>query len=189
MPVVNGGPGNDTILGTDASEILFGGAGNDFIDGKRGNDIAVLGTEDDTFQWDPGDGSDTVEGQEGVDTTRFNGRGNEHIDVSANGGRTRLARDIASITMDMNGIENVDVNAVGGTDTVTVGDMTGTDVTHLTANLAAIGGVERHGGRQRHGQRDERQRRRRRGRAGRRLEVAGLDTAISVTGIKRRRTW
>ena len=35
--------------------------------------MALLGAGDDTFQWDPGDGSDTVEGQDGTDTMVFNG--------------------------------------------------------------------------------------------------------------------
>ena len=36
--------------------------------------------------WDPGDGSDTIEGQSGKDTLGFNGSNvNENIDVSANG--------------------------------------------------------------------------------------------------------
>ena len=141
-PVVDGGPGNDTILGSDASEVLFGGTGNDFVDGNRGNDTAVLGTEDDTFQWDPGDGSDTVEGQAGTDTMRFNGsNGIENFDVSANGGRVRLFRDLGSVTMDLDDLENVDVAALGSNDTITVNDLSGTDVTHLTADLTGIGGT------------------------------------------------
>ena len=131
------------IFGSDASEILVGEAGNDFIDGQRGTTSLLLGADDDMSQWDPGDGSDTVEGQAGADTLRFNGANvNEHIDVSANGSRVRLLRDIANITMDMNGVENVDLNALGGADTVTVNDLTGTELTHVTANLAAIGGVD-----------------------------------------------
>ena len=39
----------------------------------EGNDAAFLGGGDDTFVWNPGDGSDTVEGQAGTDTMVFNG--------------------------------------------------------------------------------------------------------------------
>ncbi len=49
------------------------GAGTEFVDGNPGNDTAFLGAGDDSFQWDPGDGSDVVEGQAGSDTLRFNG--------------------------------------------------------------------------------------------------------------------
>ena len=40
--------------------------------GGTGNDVALMGAGDDTFVWNPGDGSDTVEGQAGFDTL-FNG--------------------------------------------------------------------------------------------------------------------
>ena len=50
--------------------------------------MALLGAGDDTFVWNPGDGSDTVEGQAGTDTLQFNGANiNENINISANGGR------------------------------------------------------------------------------------------------------
>ena len=38
------------------------GGGNDFVYGDRGNDVALFGAGDDVFQWDPGDGNDTIEG-------------------------------------------------------------------------------------------------------------------------------
>src|SRR5436309_14154010 len=38
-----------------------------------GNDLALLGAGDDVFVWNPGDGSDTVEGQDGLDSLQFNG--------------------------------------------------------------------------------------------------------------------
>ena len=64
------------------------------------------GTGDDTFVWNPGDGSDTVEGQDGTDTLQFNGANiNEKIDISANGTRARFTRDVANITMDINSVE------------------------------------------------------------------------------------
>ena len=95
------------------------------IDGGRGSDTALLGSGDDTFTWDPGDGSDTVEGQGGHDTMQFNGsNAPEHIDLSANGSRVRLFRDVANITMDLNGIENLNVAALGSADTITVNDLT-----------------------------------------------------------------
>ena len=72
---VDGGAGNDTILGSNGADTLLGGDGNDFIDGQQGNDVAFLGAGNDVFQWDPGDGSDTVEGQDGTDTLLFNGSG------------------------------------------------------------------------------------------------------------------
>src|SRR5688572_33136882 len=54
---VDGGAGNDTILGSNGADLLLGGADDDFIDGQQGNDTAFLGSGNDVFQWDPGDGS------------------------------------------------------------------------------------------------------------------------------------
>src|SRR5439155_894113 len=82
-----------------------------------GNDLALLGAGDDTFVWDPGDGSDTVEGQDGADTMRFNGANvSEHVDLSANGGRLRFFRDLGNITMDTNDVETVYFRALGAAD-------------------------------------------------------------------------
>ena len=46
---------------------------DDSIDGNGGSRSALMGAGDDTFVWDPGDGSDIVEGQDGNDTMVFNG--------------------------------------------------------------------------------------------------------------------
>ncbi len=90
---VDGGAGNDTILGSNGIDLLLGGDGNDFIDGQQGNDTGRLGAGDDVFQWDPGDGSDVVEGQDGTDTMLFNGSGGaESFEASANGERVRFTR-------------------------------------------------------------------------------------------------
>jgi Ca2+-binding RTX toxin-like protein len=140
---VDGGAGNDTILGGNGADVLIGGDGNDFIDGNQGNDVAFLGAGNDTFQWDPGDGSDMVEGGDGVDTLRFNGSGtNEIFEVSANGERTRFTRNVGNIVMDVNDVEHIDVNALGGTDTIIVNDLSGTDVTEVNVDLAGtLGGT------------------------------------------------
>jgi Ca2+-binding RTX toxin-like protein len=138
---IDGGAGNDTITGGDGNDTLLGGDGNDLITGGRGNDTAQLGAGDDTFVWNPGDGSDTVEGQAGSDTLVFNGANlDEKIDISANGSHTRLTRDIGTVTMDLNGVEHIDVNALGGADTITVNDLSGTDVSEININLAGAGG-------------------------------------------------
>ena len=139
---IDGGAGADSLAGGSGAELLLGGDGNDAIDGNRGNDVAFMGAGDDTFVWDPGDGSDVVEGQEGADTMLFNGAGGpEQVDLSANGNRLRFFRTQGTITMDTRSVERVDFNALGGADTVTVNDLTGTDVTSVNVDLAgAIGG-------------------------------------------------
>jgi Ca2+-binding RTX toxin-like protein len=152
--VVNGGAGNDTINasglragqgnltinGGDGNDIITGSAGNDLVNGGRGDDVALLGAGDDTFVWNPGDGSDIVEGQGGNDTLLFNGANiNENFDISANGSRVRFTRDVANITMDVNDVETLDVNTLGGADNITVNDLTGTDVNQVKIDLGANG--------------------------------------------------
>ena len=102
---------------------------------------ALLGAGDDTFVWNPGDGSDTVEGQDGFDTLLFNGANvNEKMTISANGHRATLFRDVANITMDLNGIERIQITALGGADTITVNDLSKTDVTQVAIDLAGTPG-------------------------------------------------
>src|SRR4029079_18418133 len=100
--------------GSQGVDFLFGGDGNDVITGGRGNDAALMGAGDDVFVWNPGDGSDTVEGQDGTDTLQFNGANvAEKIDLSANGERLRLTRDVGNVVMDTNDVERVNVVALG----------------------------------------------------------------------------
>jgi Ca2+-binding RTX toxin-like protein len=72
----------------------------------------------------------------------FNGsNANETFDVSANGERVRFSRNVGNIVMDLNDVEQLDVNALGGTDTLVVNDLLGTDLTAINVNLAALGGA------------------------------------------------
>jgi len=101
-----------------------------------------MGAGDDTFQWNPGDGSDTVEGQDGFDTMLFNGANvSENFVASANGSRLLFSRSIGTVIMDIDDVEMVSLNALGGADTLTVNDLTGTDVVSLYVNLAGPGGT------------------------------------------------
>ncbi len=87
------------------------------------------------------------------DTLLFNGANvTENIDISANGGRVRLTRDVGNVTMDLNGVERIDFAALGGADNITVNDLTGTDVQQVALDLGNDGQVG-HG----HHQRDRRQ--------------------------------
>ena len=93
----------------------------------------MLGAGNDAFIWNPGNGSDTVEGGADFDLLVFNGGGN--FTISANGTRTRLA--VGSATMDVNDVERIESTASAGDDVVTVQNLNGTDVTQLTVNLGA----------------------------------------------------
>ena len=43
--------------------------------------------------------------------------------------------------MDLNDVEGIDFNALGGADTIVVNDLSGTDVTEVNIDLAAVGGA------------------------------------------------
>ena len=140
---IAGGNGDDTLEGGQGAETISGGNGDDFVDGGKGNDRAELGRGDDTFQWDPGEGSDTIEGESGSDRMVFNGASNvaETVTMSANAGRLIFFRQPGAVTMNTDGVETVDFNALGNTDDITVNDLTGTDVTQTNLDLAAdLGG-------------------------------------------------
>ena len=142
---IDGGAGNDTIFGSQGADTLIGGDGNDFIDGNQGNDVAMMGAGNDVFEWNPGDGSDTVDGQDGTDTLRFFGANiAENIDIFANGGHAVLARNVANISMDLNGVEKIDLRALDGTDNIVVGDLSGTHVTEVNIDLrGSLGGSDK----------------------------------------------
>jgi Ca2+-binding RTX toxin-like protein len=141
---LDGGAGNDTLIGSRGADTLLGGDGDDFIEPIGGNDRAELGAGRDTFEWDPGDGSDVVEGQDGSDIMIFNGSdASEKIDISANGNRVRFTRDVGGVTLDLNGVEEIDFNAFGGADTIIVNNTSATDlsVVNLDLNSFADSGV------------------------------------------------
>src|SRR5262245_39628892 len=137
---LDGGRGNDTLLGGSGIDNLIGGLGDDAIDGNKGNDVATMGAGNDVFTWDPGDGRDKIDGNEGDDKMRFNGSGgDEKFDFLANGNRLKFLRDLGNIVMDVGGIEAVDLNALGGADTININNMTATAVRTVNLDLTAAG--------------------------------------------------
>jgi Ca2+-binding RTX toxin-like protein len=139
---IDGQNGDDTLIGGSGNELFVGGRGNDLVDGNQGADTAFLDRGDDTFVWDQGDGSDVVEGGRGLDTLVFNGfAANENMAATANGGRVLFTRVQGNIVMDLDNVEAIDVRPLGGTDTVIVNDLTGTDLVRVDVDLAAaLGG-------------------------------------------------
>jgi hypothetical protein len=145
---IAGGDGDDSLEGGQTqvaaeNETFKGGDGNDSVDGGKGNDTAYLGDGNDSFRWDNGEGSDVIEGQDGSDTMVFNGAaGGENVTMTANAGRLTFFRVQGNVTMDTDGVEIVDDNPLNGQDSVTVNDLTGTDVTQTNIDLAAtLGGT------------------------------------------------
>src|SRR5262249_7409461 len=66
---------------------------------------------------------------------------NEKFDLSANGRRLLFTRDVGNVTMDVNGVEQVNVTARGGADTVTINNLNGTGVADVNLDLAGTPGT------------------------------------------------
>src|SRR5262249_27820897 len=140
---IDGGAGNDTITGGDGDDLLLGRDGNDLVIGGRGADGALLGAGGGTFVWDPGDGSHHAHGPGRLGTLLVNGANvNEKIDIFASGTHAAFTRDVANIAMDLNQVEHIQFNALGGVDNITVSDLAGTGVTQVAIDLAGtLGGA------------------------------------------------
>jgi Ca2+-binding RTX toxin-like protein len=133
QPFLEGGPGKDFLLGSPGQDVITGGVGDD---------VAILRDGLDTFTWQPGDGSDIVEGGNGTDFLRMNGSGaNERFDVKAIGGRTLVNRDIANVRMDLGDVERLDIMPATGADTMRVEDLSGTDTEVVSFELAPFRGT------------------------------------------------
>ena len=157
---LNGGGGNDTIIGTDGNDFIAAGSGNDSISGGEGNDNIFGGSGDDTLEG--GNGNDMLNGQLGSDqllggndddvfvgelsgldtvlspvgfnTLEIRGSSNnDNITISANGPLLEVSQSGNSITVD-NLVTNVVLNTGNGNDTVTVGSLAGVVPLQLTVN-------------------------------------------------------
>jgi Ca2+-binding RTX toxin-like protein len=134
-----GAGGNDTLTGGDGNDtIVSGPGGNSIVRGGRGNDLIFLTGGTNTVSWSPGDASDVIQGLGGNNTLVFSGANiGENISLFSNGTRSRLTRDVAAVTMDMQGVQTVDINALGGADNVTISPLTGTGVAQVNIDLAS----------------------------------------------------
>ena len=139
---VDGGTGNDTITGGDGADKLLGGDGNDVITGGRGNDT-MLGSAPATT---PSSGIPATAATSSrartapircCSTAPTSTRRSTSRPMAR---RVRFTRDVANITMDLNGVEHINFTALGGADNITVGDLSGTGVTQVALDLSATPG-------------------------------------------------
>jgi Ca2+-binding RTX toxin-like protein len=131
------------INGTPAGEPLNGTAGNDTITGAGGADTIAMAGGSDLSLWSLGDGSDTVEGGTGSDTARFSSGGGL-FNVAAGTGRVFVSAGTGGAggdTVTLNDVERLDLRASAFYNTVTVGDLSGTDVTKVTVDFAGANDV------------------------------------------------
>ena len=148
-----GGHGNDTItpliggfvagiVGNPivGNVVMDGGHGNDFLDSGFGNDIMIGGPGNDTLRWLPGTLIDVFEGGTGHDTAIIVGNDNNQGDdfvLSAGGapGRVLFQRtNLIPFFIDIGTTETILMQTQSGDDTITVNDLTGTDVVRVVAD-------------------------------------------------------
>ena len=133
--------GDDVIFGGDGADQMFGGSGDDTADGDRGDDDIFLGDGNDLFVWDPGDGSDRRRGRGRLRHHAVQGQRRRR---GVRGVGQRRARPLHPRRRQhrdgRRAVERVDVEALGGHDTVTLNDLTGTAVQELRIDLEAVNG-------------------------------------------------
>ena len=141
-----GGEGNDTLEGNGGADDIDGQSGDDIIDGGKGDDFIQGGTGDDKlfgsddsdtfFAADP-DGSDEIQGGQGEDflVTDFSDR-NDVIEVLPTSTRVLVQRTSQTpFRFDVSSIENLTLNAGSGEDSVTIGDLSESNVGSVLVSL------------------------------------------------------
>src|SRR4051794_18997547 len=118
--VIEGGEGDDVIVGSPAVDTIHGGPGNDRLTGFRGN-VTIEGQDgNDVMIWNNGDGKDVDEGGDGVDEALITtGAAADQMKVSAlAGARTFFERSNAPFTVDMGTVEKLSLTSFSGDDTL-----------------------------------------------------------------------
>jgi Ca2+-binding RTX toxin-like protein len=130
---IEAGAGDDVVTGGAGAETVVAGDGSDLVHAGGGEDSLFLGAGDDTAVH--ADGRLTLEGQTGTDTLRELGTDEaEELTVQAFNGRALFVRDLGP-RADTAGIELAEINTAGSADFIDVGDLSGTSVTRLDADL------------------------------------------------------
>lgn len=102
---VDGGNGNDTMIGNAGDNILSGGDGDDVIDGGAGNDTLAGGKGHDTLNGGAGNDSFMISG--GADLYK-GGSGYDALYASQNGANLQIDQGL------LNGIEEISANGFLG---------------------------------------------------------------------------
>ena len=131
------GAGNDFVAGGSGAEDIGAGPGIDTVDGNGGDD-------DDRPRWrrrqrvgTPATAATPSRAAHGFDSMCSTAPTiNESFAARADGERLRFTRVQGDIVMDVDGVEEVDVQALGGSDFTEVGDLSRTDVGRSTSTTA-----------------------------------------------------
>ncbi len=135
-----GGIANDSLLGGTGMDTLLGSFGEDTLDGQGGADLLIGNEDNDTFVWGSSSGgNDTVVGDSGFDTTSVTGTNGIDSFIIGQSGKdltvTVGTKGTLTITHPRAAMSVV-VNALGGDDLITVGNID----TVLPLSLSVEGG-------------------------------------------------
>jgi len=152
---IDGGRGNDSIFALGGGDTVYGGEGDDAITGGTGTDDLFGGDGSDVFYWSEGDGSDLIEGDAGRDELLFVGataaqQATEDFTLrsassqfgSGVGDRVELLRTQGSVTLDMAGVETINIWGFSGNENVTVEDLYTTDVQVVNVDFEDVAGTD-----------------------------------------------
>jgi T1SS-143 domain-containing protein len=131
---IDGGAGNDTIIGTDGDDIIIGNTGNDTVDGGEGSDTYEVGYNHgfDTYQDSGSAGTDRIVATHGSAAIGIDGdfshaaSGIEIIDANG-GGSVRVLGTSGGNDLDFRNVQlinGITVDAAAGNDTVTTSQTT-----------------------------------------------------------------
>lgn len=122
--VLDGGIGDDTILGSQFADVIWGDFGSDRLDGGLGADTVQGGDGNDTLFAGLSLGNDSLDGDQGVDLVRFLGTAvGDLLTISAAGLRFHVNGSTQMINA--GGVEQLDLLSGTGNDSVTVENLTG----------------------------------------------------------------
>ena len=146
---VAGGAGQDVI---DASALLVGsprlildgGDGDDSLLGSQGADLLLGGGGKDSFSWKQGQGADVIEGQDGDDTLHVGGAdAGDTIGIgTGQNGRLFVSDAVDQVFLDAGGIERLDIKGHAGVDNVFISSMAGGGVKSIDVDLGAADGQQ-----------------------------------------------
>jgi Ca2+-binding RTX toxin-like protein len=114
---IDGGSGNDTIIGTDSSDLIVGGRGNDVLHGGPGDDEFHVADGDGADVFHGGDGVDRLIGSLGDDEIRLYGDfgiGNSIEEIDGGGGINRILGTWHGSTLDFSHTRLVGIAAIDG---------------------------------------------------------------------------
>lgn len=134
---LRGGAGDNVLIGGPGDDRLIGGPGFDDVSGGKGSDVAWLGGHFDRFKWQPGDGSDLVDGGASRDSLSVTGTNEDQafsLQPDGHGVRFTVGGDVLPLA----GVEEIDPVLGGGQDTFAIGDLRGTGVQLVDISLASV---------------------------------------------------